>query len=274
MSHSQEKNLGRPHLLEEGQDIELGQPLINESPKEIEIKFQGFGLMLEDALGEFMAYLAEKHELPSKVYIEDISKTLKEDLKKKDILIPLALIEAVQLALEKIGNRVEEKKESGDMPDETDMDNSEMARLYKKGYQEAEDFFFSHSELFDAMPDRADIIEWFKDEKRHIEETAKNAELENEQKRYESRLKAEVPAINNFIDGREAKGDYDTILSILDDKILYAREEITILLKVYIQGLRSEEKEEIEGQLRFIYVMRSFMALIEGERNEKIALKQ
>ena len=124
------------------------------------------------------------------------------------------------------------------------------------------------------MPDRADIIEWFKDEKRHIEETAKNAELENEQKRYESRLKAEVPAINNFIDGREAKGDYDTILSILDDKILYAREEITILLKVYIQGLRSEEKEEIEGQLRFIYVMRSFMALIEGERNEKIALKQ
>jgi len=39
-------------------------------------------------------------------------------------------------------------------------------------------------------------------------------------------------------------------------------------------GTGSEEKEEIEGQLRFIYVMRSFMALIEGERNEKIALKQ
>ena len=42
----------------------------------------------------------------------------------------------------------------------------------------------------------------------------------------------------------------------------------------YINASIDEEKEEIEGQLRFIYVMRSFMALIEGERNEKIALKQ
>lgn len=276
MPYSPDKNLGRPHLLEEGQDIELGQPVIDESQKEVELKFQGYGLLIEDALQEFTSYLSKKSEVLNKRQVEEILKELREDLKGKerDVILPLALVEAVELALEKIERRVEDKKEEGDIPDETDRDNAEMAQLYKKSYQEAEDFFFSHSELFDAMPDYADMVEWLKNEKKYIEIGAGDKGInEARRKHCESRLKAEVPAINNFIEGRVVKSDLDVILSILDEKILSAREEIIILLKLYFQGTgKGEAKEEIEGQLRFIYIVRSFMALIEGERNERVAL--
>ncbi|MBI2637305.1 MAG: hypothetical protein HYW88_00255 [Candidatus Sungbacteria bacterium] len=275
MPHSPEHKLGRPHITEEGQDIELGQPRIVETTEEIDQQFKKYERVLEKALVDFLNYF-NKGKTAEKSGVERLIAIIREDMtgEDKDITIPLALIEAVQFSLEHIENRVEDKKDAGDIPVETDVAARETARAYMRDFGEIEDFLFSRSDFSDDLPNRSDLLEWLNGEKKFIENNAKEIKDEKQRQQYESLLKSDVPSFDRYLKGLAGEFDCRVVIEHVAGTIALQRDALKDLFHEYIETNQDELKPEMESKLRVIYIMRSFRAILLGEQNEKRVLKK
>ena len=101
---------------------------------------------------------------------------------------------------------------------------------------------------------------------------AKKEENEGLKKLYESRLKSVVPAFDRFLKGRQMVDDYNTVISALEERLQIKREMVNDDLLEYMATQNEAKIAEIKRRSKLIYTLRSFLALMEGERNEKIAL--
>ena len=277
MQNSPEFKLGRPHLEEGGRDIELGQPRIVESKEELEEKFKKYGKKLENGLGDFLVYISKGKESLERSMFERLKQTIREDMEgeDKDTTIPLAFVEVVTQALSDMEGRVESIKEEGGIPTEADQSARETARTYLKEFSEIEDFLFSHSELYDALPDRSNLIEWLKNEKSFVESNLNDSALdEDHRKYYESVLKSEVPSIERYLKGLAGDHDYDALVANLTESISIQRRQLQDYLQEYVVTQKDELKPDMEDKLKIIFILRSLQAQLEGERNEKRALKK
>jgi len=180
--------------------------------------------------------------------------------------------------------------ESHELESEEEVKNQEAEIVWQKNfekdlhYQEVADILFSHDEY--GVPEKPDFIEWLGKTKELIKKLAKEEEKfrgaeegESIGKRlFRSKLLTDVPAIERFETGRETTRDYREIMDVINSRLLAERERLGILL-LQLGGLYENDSkkifhDEIVETLVGVRQMELFLAMAEGERNERIAKKQ
>jgi len=272
----------------------IGRPGIKEFKQEFEKEsIEATFPVIREAIGEFY----EKHFSRDK----QINRTLQitrdaericefaiEKLKKEDGDATLAL-----LIIESARGKLQYERdlmESHELESEEEVKNQEAEIVWQKNfekdlhYQEVSDILFSHDEY--GVPEKPDFIEWLGKTKELIKKLAKEEEKfrgaeegESIGKRlFRSKLLTDVPAIERFETGRETTRDYREIMDVINSRLLAERERLGILL-LQLGGLYENDSkkifhDEIVETLVGVRQMELFLAMAEGERNERIAKKQ
>ena len=276
-----------------------------ENPEMTQKTFESDVEVVRSAFLEFLEGVAGKESgktttIPA-YKIEEFVNAIKKDITgdKKFTVGALVTLEAGLYALGKKMEKFLEMKENAVFESSGDAETREQAvssGIEKRGdasenqgdlgmrieylasrmawYAETENFLFSHSEFSQDIPARNDFIEWLKTEKQAVENGAKNELYEILQKKYISRLKSEVPAFDRFLNGRQVIGDYDIIMSVIENSIDNYRDALSDHLEIEFQNLGTERRADVEPKLKKIYELRAFLSLLEGERNERIALQR
>lgn len=244
----------------------------------IRMTSEGQFAVIQDALYEFLNTASKENSEGISVLKnpEDIFEDAKKELKANEPVLAFAIIEAGLYSVNQKREALERKKEEAeDINDESIHDRIDMFQALETRYGEVEDFLFTHSDFSEILPSRDNLIEWIADEKKDIEKLAKDeTKEENLKKLYESRLKAEVPSYDRFLKGQQVVGDYNTLLFVLEERLQMIRELINDDLLEYMATKNEAQMAEIKRNAKLVYAIRSFLALAEGERNERVALRK
>lgn len=272
-----ESKSGKIILHEEEGDIELGRPVLEMDKEMISKTFEAQFPMVQDALWEALRTISK--EYPKGVSVledpEEILEEVKKELKKNNPALALAIIEAGLYSVNRERDVLERKKEEAeDINDESLQDRIDLMQALETRYSETEDFLFTHSDFAEILPSKDHLLAWVADEKRDIEKGAKEEKNEGLKKLYDSRLKSVVPAYDRFLKEKQVVGDYNTLLSSLEERLQMIRELINDDLLEYLADKNEAGGAKIKRNSKLVYTLRSFLALMEGERNERIALKK
>jgi len=96
---------------------------------------------------------------------------------------------------------------------------------------------------------------------------------------FRSKLLTDVPAIERFETGRETTRDYREIMDVINSRLLAERERLGVLLLQYGvlqygEDFKTVFYDKMAKTLVGVRQMELFLAMAEGERNERIAKKQ
>ena len=269
-----------PILHEEGEDLPLGRPFLQEDHEKVAQTFEFQLPVVEDALGEFLSMSAKESEGgKEKLRVVDydaVLEEIKKELMKNKPILALAIIEAGLYCVNKETEFLESKKEKGQkiIDGEPLADRIDFLRTLAIRYGRTEDFLFTHSDFSEILPSKDHLLKYVADEKQDIENMAKKEENEALRKLYDSRLKSVVPAYDRFLKGQQVVGDYNTLLSALEERLQIVRELINDDLLEYMATKNEAKIDEVKRNTKLVYTLRSFLALMEGERNEKIDLRR
>lgn len=290
---SKTEKIGKPSMvdLESGANIELGQPVLeNEFEKEsIEATFP----VIKEALDEFYMRRAQRDkqaafalqvrhdtERPYALATRDLAKG-------RNATLALAIIESAQGELQYERSVLESYELESEDSDKNQEIEIKRQKNFEKDqhYQEVTDILFSHAEY--GVPEKSDFIEWLGKTKKIIKKLAKeeeekfdNAESDEENgsvisnRIFRSRLLTDIPAIERFETGRETTRDYREIMDVLNSRLLGERERLGTLLLEYLNGSKAELYDEMAKTVVGVRQMELFLAIAEGERNERIAKNQ
>lgn len=284
------EKIGTPSIEdpESGANIELGQPVLeNEFEKEsIEAIFP----IIKEAINKFYEKRSARDQQTDLIFqmANDSSRMYNiatEKLKREsgDATLALSIIESArgELQLER------ELAESYELESEDTAKNREIEIEQQKNfeqdlhYQESSDILFSHYEY--GVPTKSDFIEWLGETKNLIRKMAKEEEEkfrnskedENIGKRiFRSKLLTDVPAIERFETGRETTRDYREIMDVISSRLLAERNRLGTLIILYATDSQTKLYDEMAETLVKVRQMELFLAMAEGERNERIAKKQ
>ena len=273
----------------------IGRPGIKEFKQEFEKEsIEATFPVVKEALSEFYEkYFSRDKQINRTLQIiRDAERTCDfaiEILKKEDgdATLALSIIESARGELQ----YERDLMESHELESEEEVKNQEAEIVWQKNfekdlhYQEATDILFSHDEY--GVPEKPDFIEWLGETKELIKKLAKEEEEkfrgaeEGEgigKRPFRSKLLTDVPAIERFETGRETTRDYREIMDVINSRLLAERERLGILL-LQLGGLYENDSkkifhDEIVETLVGVRQMELFLAMAEGERNERIAKKQ
>lgn len=270
-------------LHEEKGDIELGWPILELDKETVARTFEAQLPIIESALSEVLNLAAKENpgmvtsveDTKNEEDPESILGAVRKELKKNDPVLALAIIEAGLYSVNQRRETLERKKEEAeDINDDSIHDRIDIFQALETRYGEAEDFLFTHSDFGEILPSKDNLLEWIADEKRDIEKMVKKEDNESLKKLYVSRLQSVVPSYDRFLTGRQVVDDYNTLLSALEERLQIIREMINDDLLEYMATKNEAKMTEIKRNSKLVYAIRSFLALAEGERNEKIALRR
>ncbi|MBI2446550.1 MAG: hypothetical protein HYV51_01875 [Parcubacteria group bacterium] len=287
---SKTEKIGKPSMKdpESGADRELGQPVFDrEFEKEsIEATFP----VVKEAISEFYEkYFSRGKQINRTLQIiRDAERTCGiaiEILKKEDgdATLALSIIESARGELQYERDLMESHK----LESEEEVKNQEAEIVWQKNfekdlhYQEASDILFSHDEY--GVPEKPDFIEWLGETKESIKKLAKEEEEKFRgaqegdgigKRPFRSRLLTDVPAIERFEIGKETTRDYREIMDVLNSRLLAERERLGVLLLQYGENSERVFYDKMAKTLVGVRQMELFLAMAEGERNERIAKKQ
>src|SRR3989338_10808902 len=96
---------------------------------------------------------------------------------------------------------------------------------------------------------------------------------------FRSKLLTDVPAIERFETGRETTRDYREIMDVINSRLLAERERLGVLLLQYGvlqygEDFKTVFYDKMAKTLVGVRQMELFLAMAEGERNERIAKKE
>ena len=273
----------------------IGRPGIKEFKQEFEKEsIEATFPVVKEALSEFYEkYFSRDKQINRTLQIiRDAERTCGlaiEILKKEDgdATLALSIIESARGELQ----YERDLMESHELESEEEVKNQEAEIVWQKNfekdlhYQEVADILFSHDEY--GVPEKPDFIEWLGETKELIKKLAKEEEEkfrgaeEGEgigKRPFRSKLLTDVPAIERFETGRETTRDYREIMDVINSRLLAERERLGILL-LQLGGLYENDSkkifhDEIVETLVGVRQMELFLAMAEGERNERIAKKQ
>lgn len=262
----------------------MGRPFLKEDMATIAQNFEFQLPVIEDALQEYLN-ISAKENRSQITFIEDteneedpdnIFSAVKKELKESKPILALAVIEAGLYSVNKQREFLESKRgKRKTVEGEPLEDRINFLRSLAIRYERTENFLFTHSEFFGSLPDRDNALEWMADEKRHIEKLAKDEKKEEALKKiYKSKLMSEVPAYERFLTGRQVIHDYDFVLSSMESWIQATREVIADGLPSSLTKKDDTKLDQLKKDLKSIHTLRSLIAILEGERNEKIALRR
>ncbi len=284
------EKIGRPSIKdpEGGADTELGQPVFEQEfeKESIEATFP----VIKEAIDEFYEkrFSHDKQINRTLQIIRDAERTRDfaiEKLKKEsgDATLALSIIESARGELQ----LARDIMESYELESEDASTNQEIETKRQKNfeqdmhYQEATDILFSHDGY--DVPIKPDFIEWLGETKELIKKLAKEEkekfrgaeEGEGIGKRpFRSKLLTDVPAIERFETGQETTRDYREIMDVINSCLLAERDRLGILLLQYANGSKAEIYDKMAKTLVGVRQMELFLAMAEGERNERIAKRQ
>lgn len=269
---------------ESGANVELGHPVIVE---EREKKLVEATLpVVEDALHEFYKMRGGRDKqaglaLQAMRNPEIVFKIASDDLERKepDTTVAIAILESVRGELQ-LQRQYIEGADEGVGPEA----QAEREGFIEKDlqYQEAEERLFSADESYGELPVRDDLMEWFSVMKEDIKKMAK---AEDEKYRdaeqgegigriWRSRLLTVVPAIERFLANKEIVRDYDEVSELIDANLRSLREEAGNWVMQYANDPKAFFRKKMREKLVDIKETESFLAMLEGERNERIAKRQ
>ena len=287
---SKTEKIGRPSIKdpESGIDIELGQPIFKQEfeKESIEATFP----VIREAINEFCErrFSHDKQINRTLRIIRDAERTCNlaiEKLKKENgnATLALSIIESARGELQLARNIME----SDELESEDAAKNQEIETRQQKNfeqdmhYQEVTDILFNYNGY--DVPTRPDFIEWLGETKELIKKLAKEEEKkfrgaedsESIGKRpFRSKLLTDVPAIERFEIGQETTRDYREIMDVVDSRLLAERERLGTLFLLYANDSEAKIYDEIAKTLVGVRQMELFLAMAEGERNERIVKKQ
>ena len=271
-----------------GADIELGQPVFEQrfEKESIEATFPVIG----EALNEFYAK-RENRDQQAALKIQAIRNARRmcdfaiEELKKENgnATLSLSILESARGELQFEQLTIESYElESEDTAKKQEMETKRQRNFEQDlHYQEATDILFSHNEY--GVPSKPDFIEWLGETKKILKNLAKEEEEkfrgaeEGEgigKRPFRSRLLTDIPAIERFETGRETTRDYREIMDVVNIRLLTARKRLGTLLLQYANDPKAGIYDEMAKTLVEVRQMELFLAMSEGERNERIAKRQ
>lgn len=249
-----------------------------EEKETIRMTLEGQFTVIQDALYEFLNTASKEN--PEGISVlknpEDIFEDAKKELKANEPVLAFAIIEAGLYSVNQKRETLEKKREEReDINDESIEDRIDLLRSLETRYGEVEDFLFTHSDFSEILPSKEHLLKWIADEKKDIERLAEDETKEEDLKKlYASRLKSVVPSYDRFLKGQQVIDDYNTLLSALGERLQIIRDMINDDLLEYMATKNEAKMAEIKRNSKLVYAIRSFLALAEGERNEKIALRR
>ncbi|MDO8574938.1 MAG: hypothetical protein Q7R61_01545 [bacterium] len=287
---SKTEKIGRPSIKdpEGGADTELGQPVFEQEfeKESIEATFP----VIKEAIDEFYGrrFSHDKQINRTLQIIRDAERTCDfaiEKLKKEngDATLAISIIESARGELQ----LARDIMESYELESEDASANQEIETEQQKNfeqdmhYQEATDILFSHDGY--DVPIKPDFIEWLGETKELIKKLATEEEKkfrgaeEGEgigKRPFRSKLLTDVPAIERFETGQEVTRDYREIMDVINSRLLAERDRLGTLLLQYANDSKAEIYDEMAKTLVGVRQMELFLAMAEGERNERIAKKQ
>src|SRR3989338_437825 len=274
----------------------IGRPGIKEFKQEFEKEsIEATFPVVKEALSEFYEkYFSRDKQINRTLQIiRDAERTCDfaiEILKKEDgdATLALSIIESARGELQ----YERDLMESHELESEEEVKNQEAEIVWQKNfekdlhYQEATDILFSHDEY--GVPEKPDFIEWLGETKELIKKLAKEEEEkfrgaeEGEgigKRPFRSKLLTDVPAIERFETGRETTRDYREIMDVVNIRLLTARKRLGVLLLQYGvlqygEDFKTVFYDKMAKTLVGVRQMELFLAMAEGERNERIAKKE
>lgn len=287
------EKIGKPSIKdsESGANIELGQPVFNnEFEKEsVEATFP----VIKEALDEFYTRRAS-HDKQAAFSLQVMRNAERpytlatwELAKERGVTLALAIIESARGELQYEISAIE----SYELESENSVENQNVETKRQKNfeqdlhYQEAADILFNHAEY--GAPEKSDFIEWLGKTKELIKKLAKKEEeklsdAESDEENggvinnriFRSRLLTDVPAIERFETGRETTRDYREIMDMINSRLLAEREHLGTLLLQYANDSKAGFYDEMTKTIAEVRQMELFLAIAEGERNERVAKNQ
>jgi len=290
---SKTEKIGQPRIKdpEGGADVELGQPVFEQEfeKESIEAIFP----VIREALDEFYKRRINHNEtafiLGVTRNIENIYSLARAELmsKNSDATLAISIIESARGELQYERNSIE----FSELESEDKVTNQEREIVRQKNfekdlhYQEATDILFSHDGY--GVPTRPDFTDWLSETKKMIKKLAKEEEEkfrgaeEGEgigKRPFRSKLLTDVPAIERFENGRETTRDYREIIDVIESRLLAERDRISFFVAAHISDSKSlSTLSTLKPMAKLLANIRKtelFLAMAEGERNERIAKKQ
>jgi len=267
----------------EGANIEFGEPIAEDDfqKESIEATFpvlkealKEFYLLRsnQDEAASFAIQMLRDREIPVTAACGDLAMR-----KNSDVTLALSILESVRGALQLQRARVE------NIDSETAQGaNVEKIRedIIEKDvhYQEAADVLYGAGD-YNLIPERKEIIEWLAEQKKIIEKFAKEEEEkykyvepgEGTVRVFRSRLRVDVPAIERFELGKETTRDYNEVMSLVESRLMAAREHVGTFLLRYANDPKTDFRMEMAKGLPGVRRLELFLSQLEGERNERIA---
>lgn len=286
---SKTEKIGRPSIQdpESGANIELGQPVLeNEFEKEsIKATFP----VIREAISEFYGrhFSHDKQINRTLQIVRDAERicdfAIYELEKENGATMALAILESARGELQ----LARDIMESYELESEDTTKNQEIETERQKNfeqdlhYQEAADILFSHDGY--NVPIKPDFIEWLGETKELIKKLAKGEEEkfrgaeEGEgigKRPFRSKLLTDVPAIERFETGQETTRDYREIMDVINSRLLAERDRLGTLLLQYGEDSKMVFYDEMAKTVAGVRQIELFLAMAEGERNERIAKNQ
>lgn len=284
------EKIGKPSIEDPqgGADIELGQPVLKEEFEKESI--EATLPVIEEALHEFYNRRAGHDDRASLALQTMRNSKLPYSLAQKELkkgngaVIALAILESARGEIQYNQSLIE----SYELESEDTAKNQALEIRRQKNfeqdmhYQEASDILFSHNGY--DVPTKQDFIMWLGETKKLIKKSAKEEEEkfrgigeedENIGKRiFRSKLLTHVPAIERFETGKETTRDYREIMDVTQSRLLTERDRLGSLLIEYANNSKVKIHDEMAKTLVEVRQTELFLAIAEGERNERIAKKQ
>lgn len=284
-----QEKIGKPTIEdpETGTNIELGQPVLKEEFEKESI--EATLPVIEEALREFYNRRASRDDRAS-IALQMMhnaklpySFAQRELQKGNGAVIALAILESARGEIQYNQSLIE----SYVLDSEDTTKNQELEIRRQKNfeqdmhYQEASDILFSRDGY--EVPTKKDLIIWLGETKKLIKKSAKEEEEkfrgaeqgESIGKRvFRSKLLTNVPAIERFETGQETTRDYREIMDVTQGRLLAERDRLGSLLLEYANDSKANFYDEMTKTLVEVRQMELFLAMAEGERNERIAKKQ
>ncbi len=287
---SKTEKIGRPEIRdpESGASIELGQPIFEQ-----EFEKESIGEtfpVVKEAMREFYDRHFRRGEQINRTLqiVNDAERTSDfaiEELKKENgnATLALSIIESARGELQFIRDIMESYElESEDTQKNQKIETERQKNLGQDmHYQKAADILFSHDGY--GVPSKPDFIEWLSETKKMIKKLAKEEEEkfrsteEGEgigRRPFRSLLLVDIPAIERFETGQETARDYREIMDVINSRLLAERDRLGTLLIQYSNASEASIYDEMAKTLSGVRQMELFLAMAEGERNERIAKRQ
>lgn len=275
-----EQFIGRPHIEFEGKEYELGMPRIENASEEDEKKTldetvdRNRGLIYDAANELFheMHLGGDKRTFevgPEGLSIHAFSRI--KVLKEKDPVLALAIAEAGILVAKNDQRKMEAIKENGQ---EINADDYEKARLREIKYRKLVETLESFSAWREKIFWLQDVRDWCKLQKKFIEKLRDETTSEGAKKHFESLSRSIVPVLERFYLNQEVTDDYSQLIDYLEIQIDTIRYELANALLDYAQSPARELENKMKLFEENLVSFERFLPLLEGERNERVALRR